>query len=74
MPNRGEDRAEYGDGLIKELSGNLTPFMIPEFIVKMPQIPAKSNGTEKIYLESSKDAKYLHEKIGFPDMQDYMKL
>lgn len=28
----------------KELSENLTEFMIPEFIVKMPQIPLNSNG------------------------------
>lgn len=28
----------------KELSENLTPFMIPEFIVKMPKIPLNSNG------------------------------
>ena len=28
----------------KELSENLTPFMIPEFIVKMPQIPLNTNG------------------------------
>ena len=28
----------------RELSENLTPFMIPEFIVKMPQIPLNSNG------------------------------
>lgn len=28
----------------KELSQNLTEFMIPEFIVKMPQIPLNSNG------------------------------
>lgn len=28
----------------KELSQNLVDFMIPEFIVKMPQIPLNSNG------------------------------
>lgn len=28
----------------KELAENLTPFMIPEFIVKMPQIPLNTNG------------------------------
>ena len=28
----------------KELSENLAAFMIPEFIVKMPQIPLNSNG------------------------------
>lgn len=28
----------------KELSENLTPFMIPEFIVKMPKIPLNTNG------------------------------
>ena len=28
----------------RELSENLTPFMIPEYIVKMPQIPLNSNG------------------------------
>ena len=28
----------------KELSENLTSFMIPEFIVKMPQIPLNVNG------------------------------
>ena len=28
----------------KELSEDLTPFMIPEFIVKMPQIPLNTNG------------------------------
>ena len=28
----------------KELSENLTSFMIPEFIVKMPQIPLNANG------------------------------
>ncbi len=28
----------------RELSENLTPFMIPEFIVKMPHIPLNSNG------------------------------
>ncbi len=28
----------------KELSADLTPFMIPEFIVKMPQIPLNVNG------------------------------
>jgi acyl-CoA synthetase (AMP-forming)/AMP-acid ligase II len=28
----------------KELAENLTPFMIPEFIVKMPSIPMNSNG------------------------------
>jgi len=28
----------------KELSENLTSFMIPEFIVKMPQIPLNTNG------------------------------
>lgn len=28
----------------RELSENLTPFMIPEFIVKMPQIPLNTNG------------------------------
>ena len=27
-----------------ELAENLTPFMIPEFIVKMPQIPLNTNG------------------------------
>lgn len=32
----------------KELSENLTPFMIPEFIVKMPQIPLNSNGKPDI--------------------------
>ena len=31
-----------------ELSENLTPFMIPEFIVKMPQIPLNSNGKPDI--------------------------
>ncbi len=35
---------------------------------------AKHRGTEKIYLESSKDAKHLYKEIGFSDMQDYMKL
>ena len=28
----------------QELSENLTDFMIPEFIVKMPQIPLNANG------------------------------
>ena len=28
----------------RELSENLTSFMIPEFIVKMPQIPLNTNG------------------------------
>ncbi len=28
----------------RELSENLTSFMIPEFIVKMPKIPLNSNG------------------------------
>ena len=28
----------------KELAENLTSFMIPEFIVKMPQIPLNTNG------------------------------
>lgn len=28
----------------KELAENLTPFMIPEFFVKMPQIPLNTNG------------------------------
>ena len=28
----------------RELAENLTPFMIPEFIVKMPQIPLNTNG------------------------------
>jgi D-alanine--poly(phosphoribitol) ligase subunit 1 len=28
----------------KELAENLTPFMIPEFIVKMPSIPLNTNG------------------------------
>ena len=28
----------------RELSENLPSFMIPEFIVKMPQIPLNSNG------------------------------
>lgn len=28
----------------RELSENLTDFMIPEFIVKMPQIPLNTNG------------------------------
>ena len=28
----------------KELSENLTDFMIPEFIVRMPQIPLNTNG------------------------------
>lgn len=32
----------------KELSENLTSFMIPEFIVKMPQIPLNSNGKPDI--------------------------
>ena len=32
----------------KELSKNLTSFMIPEFIVKMPQIPLNSNGKPDI--------------------------
>lgn len=32
----------------KELSENLTEFMIPEFIVKMPQIPLNSNGKPDI--------------------------
>ena len=35
---------------------------------------AKTRRTEKIYLESSVDAKRLYEEIGFLDMQDYMKL
>ncbi|MGN8831696.1 GNAT family N-acetyltransferase [Selenomonas montiformis] len=35
---------------------------------------AKKRGTEKIYLESAKDAKHLYEEIGFSDMQDYMKI
>lgn len=35
---------------------------------------ARRRGTEKIYLESSKDAKHLYEEIGFSDMHDYMKL
>ena len=32
----------------RELSENLTSFMIPEFIVKMPQIPLNSNGKPDI--------------------------
>lgn len=32
----------------KELSENLTPFMIPEYIVKMPEIPLNSNGKPDI--------------------------
>lgn len=35
---------------------------------------AKTRRTEKIYLESSVDAKRLYEEIGFLDMHDYMKL
>lgn len=34
--------------LRKELEENLTPFMIPEFIVKMPQIPLNTNGKPDI--------------------------
>lgn len=32
----------------KELAENLTPFMIPEFIVKMPDIPLNTNGKPDI--------------------------
>ena len=35
---------------------------------------AKQRGTEKIYLESSKNAKKLYREIGFTDIEDYMKL
>ena len=43
-------------------------------IIKFLVDDAKSRGTEKIYLESSKDAKHFYEEIGFSDMKDYMKL
>lgn len=43
---------------------------IVEFLVD----DAKKRRTEKIYLESAKDAKHLYEEIGFSEMQDYMKL
>ena len=43
---------------------------IMEFLI----VDAKSRGTEKIYLESSKAAKHLYKEIGFSDMEDYMKL
>ena len=43
---------------------------IVEFLI----CDAKDRGTEKIYLESSDAAKKLYHKLGFSDMQDYMKL
>ncbi|MCR5500992.1 MAG: GNAT family N-acetyltransferase [Acetatifactor sp.] len=43
---------------------------IVEFLID----DARGRNTEKIYLESSKDAKHLYREIGFSDMQDYMKL
>ena len=66
----------------KELSENLTDFMIPEVrsegigrkIIEYLINDAKERGTEKIFLESSGVAKKLYHKIGFADMEDYMKL
>lgn len=39
-----EDQHMKVSAVKKELAENLTPFMIPEFIVKMPQIPLNTNG------------------------------
>lgn len=43
-----EDQNMKVSAVKKELSENLTPFMIPEFIVKMPQIPLNTNGKPDI--------------------------
>ena len=55
---------------LPEYRGHGAGRRIVEFLID----DAKKQGTEKIYLESSKDAKHLYEEIGFLDMQDYMKL
>lgn len=39
-----EDQNMRASALRKELAEHLTSFMIPEFIVKMPQLPLNSNG------------------------------
>lgn len=43
-----EDQNVKVSAVKKELSENLTSFMIPEFIVKMPQIPLNTNGKPDI--------------------------
>ncbi len=55
---------------LPEYRGYGTGRKIIEFLID----DARKRGTEKIYLESSKNAKHLYEEIGFSDMQDYMKL
>lgn len=55
---------------LPEYRGHGVGRRIVEFLID----DAKGRNTEKIYLESSKDAKHLYEGIGFSDMQDYMKL
>ena len=55
---------------LPEYRGHGVGRRIVEFLID----DARKRGTEKIYLESSKDAKHLCEEIGFSDMQDYMKL
>lgn len=53
-----------------EVRGEGIGRMIIQFLIK----DAKQRGTEKIYLESSKNAKKLYREIGFTDIEDYMKL
>ena len=43
-------------------------------IVEFLLMDAKTQGVEKIYLESSEMAKGLYRGLGFSDMRDYMKL
>ncbi len=57
-------------------------FALPEYrragvgrkIVEFLISEARARGTEKIYLESSSAAKSLYKKLGFVDLEDYMKL
>lgn len=55
---------------LPEYRGHGVGRRIVEFLID----DAKKRRTEKIYLESAKDAKHLYEEIGFSDMQDYMKI
>lgn len=55
---------------IPELRGAGIGRRIVEFLIG----DARTRKTEKIYLESSAEARHMHKEIGFSDMPDYMKL
>ena len=55
---------------IPELRGAGIGRRIVEFLIG----DARTRKTEKIYLESSAEARHMYKEIGFSDMLDYMKL